>query len=109
VHFRGGRPIAFEGISNVVSRPDLQSRSIIFQLEPLPKYRSEDELDPAFERQRPAIFGALLDMTVRGLEMLPVTQVVSPPRMAFFTKWAVAAGSKTSRPPMPPTGRTRST
>jgi hypothetical protein len=31
-------------------------------------------------------------MMVRGLEMLPVTQVVSPPRMAFFTKWAVACG-----------------
>jgi hypothetical protein len=92
VHFRGGRPIAFEGISNVVSRPDLQSRAIIFQLESLPEYKSEDELDPAFERLRPAIFGALLDLLQRGLEKLPVTQVVSPPRMAFFTKWAVACG-----------------
>jgi hypothetical protein len=88
----GGRPIAFEGISNVVDRPDLQSRSIICLLETLLKYEAEDELDPAFERQRPGIFGALLDMMVRGLEMLPVTRAISLPRMADFAKWAMACG-----------------
>ena len=31
--FRGARPIAFEGISNVVTRPDLQDRALIFLLE----------------------------------------------------------------------------
>jgi hypothetical protein len=36
--------------------------------------------------------GALLDMMVRGLEMLPVTRLVSPPRMADFAHWAVACG-----------------
>jgi hypothetical protein len=92
IHFRGGRPIAFEGISNVVARGDLQSRAIIFQLEPLEQYRSEDEMDPEFECLRPAILGAFFDLLCRGLEMLPTTQVVSPPRMAFFTKWAVSCG-----------------
>jgi len=92
MHFRGARPIAFEGISNVVSRPDLQDRSIITQLESLPSYQTERTLDHDFECQRPAIFGALLDMMVRGLEMLPVTQLVSPPRMADFAHWAVACG-----------------
>ena len=90
--YSGGRPIAFEGISNVVDRPDLQSRSIICLLETLPKYEAEDDLDPAFNRQRPGIFGALLDMMVRGLEMLPVTRAVSLPRMADFAKWAMACG-----------------
>ena len=92
VHFRGGRPVAFEGIANVVTRADLQSRAIIFQLEPLEQYRSEDEMDPEFECLWPAILGAFFDLLCRGLEMLPVTKVVSPPRMAFFTKWAVACG-----------------
>jgi hypothetical protein len=94
VHFRGGgRPIAFEGIANVVERPDLQSRAIICQLESLlGKYRAEDELDPAFECVRPSILGALLNRMMRGLEMLPVTQAISLPRMADFAKWAVACG-----------------
>ena len=94
-HFRGGgRPIAFEGIANVVSKPDLQDRAIIMQLEELSEYKQERELDPEFEHKRPAIFGALLDMMVRGLEMLPVTKLVSPPRLADFAHWAVACGVK---------------
>jgi hypothetical protein len=91
-HFRGTRPIAFEGISNVVTRPDLQDRAIITQLEPLAGYETEQKLDPEFERQRPGIFGALLTMLARGLEMLPTTKLISPPRMADFAHWAVACG-----------------
>jgi hypothetical protein len=90
VHFYGGRPIMFEGIANVVSKPDLQDRSIIMQLDDLSEYKQERELDAEFERQRPGIFGALLGMMVRGLEMLPVTKLVSPPRLADFAHWAVA-------------------
>jgi hypothetical protein len=92
MHFRGARPIAFEGISNVVSRSDLQDRAVISQLENLPSYKTERELDAEFEHRRPAIFGVLLDMMVRGLEMLPVTRLVCPPRMADFAHWAVACG-----------------
>jgi len=92
MHFRGARPIAFEGISNVVARPDLQDRAIITQLEPMPGYETEQKLDPEFERQRPGILGALLTMLSRGLEMLPVTKLISPPRMADFAHWAVACG-----------------
>jgi hypothetical protein len=92
VFFSGARPIALEGISNIVSRPDLQSRAIVFRLESLTEYLSEDDLEPAFDRLRPAILGALLDLVRRGLEMLPATQIVSPSRMALFTKWAVACG-----------------
>jgi hypothetical protein len=90
--FRGARPIAFEGISNVVSRPDLQDRAIIFQLGSLLEYMTELDSDSAFERQRASIFGALLDMLVGGLERLPVTRLISPPRMADFAHWAVACG-----------------
>jgi hypothetical protein len=92
VLFHGGRPIAFEGIANVVSKPDLQDRAIIMQLEDLSGYKQERELDPEFDRKRPGIFGALLDMMVRGLEMLPVTRLVSPPRLTDFAHWAVACG-----------------
>ena len=92
VHFHGARPVAVEGITDIVTRPDLQDRAIICQLENLPEYKTELELDSAFEHQRPGIFGALLDMMVRGLEMLPVTRAISLPRMADFAKWAIACG-----------------
>jgi hypothetical protein len=60
--FRGARPIAFEGISNVVSRPDLQDRALIFLLENIQRYKTERELLAEFEQELPGIFGALLDM-----------------------------------------------
>jgi hypothetical protein len=90
--FRGARPIAFEGISNVVTRADLQDRSIILQLENIFRYTTERQLFAEINQQRSGIFGALLDMMVRGLEMLPVTRLVSSPRMADFAHWAVACG-----------------
>jgi hypothetical protein len=90
--FRSARPIAFEGISNVVTRPDLQDRAVIMKLETVPSYVTERELLPAFERQRAGILGALLDMIVQGLARLPETTLISPPRMADFATWAVACG-----------------
>jgi hypothetical protein len=90
--FRSTRPITIEGISNVVTRPDLQDRSLIMKLEALPEYIAERELLVAFEQQRPGILGALLDMMVRGLANLPTTKLVKPPRMADFATWAVACG-----------------
>jgi hypothetical protein len=90
--FRGARPIALEGINNVVTRADLQDRALIFLLPNIPRYKTERKLLAEFEQQLPGIFGALLDMTVRGLEMLPVTHLASPPRLADFAHWAVACG-----------------
>ena len=90
--FREARPIAFEGISNVVTKPDLQDRALILSLENIAHYRTERELLAEFEPQLPGIFGSLLDMMVRGIEMLPTTRVANPPRMADFTHWAVACG-----------------
>jgi hypothetical protein len=90
--FRSTRPIACEGIVNVVTRPDLQDRSLIMKSEALPEYIAERELLVAFEQQRPGILGALLDMMATGLAQLPVTKLVRPPRMADFATWAVACG-----------------
>jgi len=75
-----------------VTRADLQDRSIIFQLENIFRYTTERQLFAEINQQRSGIFGALLDMMVRGLEMLPVTRLVSSPRMADFAHWAVACG-----------------
>jgi hypothetical protein len=92
VYFRGARPICLEGISNVISRGDPQSRSIIFQLEGLRRYKTLKELDREFERHRPRILAALLDMMVRGLGRLPATRLISSSRLPDFEHWCVACG-----------------
>jgi len=43
-----------------------------------------------FEKDRPAIFGALLDMMVYGLRALPSVNPRQLPRMADFATWAIA-------------------
>jgi hypothetical protein len=91
--FRGARPIVIEGIANIVKRSDFLDRATVFEVERLPDYASEEDLDLAFDRQRPVIFGALLDMLVRGLRMRSTTTLTLPkPRMVDFALWAVACG-----------------
>jgi hypothetical protein len=67
-------------------------RAIIFVAEPLPHRKTERILHAEFERQRPGIFGALLDRLVIGIRQLPDTRLANPPRMADFATWAVACG-----------------
>jgi hypothetical protein len=89
---RMARPIMLEGIANFVTRADLLDRAIIFVTEPLPHRKTERILHTEFERQRPGIFGALLDRLVIGIRQLPDTRLADPPRMADFATWAVACG-----------------
>jgi hypothetical protein len=89
---RIARPIMLEGIANFVTRADLLDRAIIFAAEPLSTRKTERVLHAEFERQRPGIFGALLDRLVIGVRQLPDTHLVNPPRMADFATWAVACG-----------------
>jgi hypothetical protein len=91
--FRGARPIMIEGIYNIMKRPDILDRSTVFEVQRIADYESEEEQDLEFDRQRPAIFGALLDMLVHGLQMRPTTRLTLPrPRMVDFALWAVACG-----------------
>jgi hypothetical protein len=93
--FNATRPIILNGITNFISRGDLQDRAIVLPLTPLSSRVTDEELWVGFERQRPGIFGALLDLLVRGARMLPETKLADPPRMADFATWAVACGLET--------------
>jgi hypothetical protein len=90
--FDATRPIVLNGISNFITRGDLQDRSLVLPLEPIKNRITEHELYADFERQRAGIFGALLDMLVRGVRQLPETRLVGAPRMADFATLAVACG-----------------
>jgi hypothetical protein len=86
------RPIVLDGISNFVTRGDLQDRAIVLPLAPISHRMTEGDLYAAFELIRPGIFGALLDLLVCGVRQLPETKLTNAPRLADFATWAVACG-----------------
>jgi hypothetical protein len=92
VLFDAARPVILNGIEDIVTRPDLADRAIFLTLEPIPeeRRRPEAELWAAFEAERPAILGVLLDAVVQGLKRLPETRLEKLPRMADFALWATA-------------------
>ena len=87
------RPILINGISGVVTRPDLLDRSLVFTAPVIQdeKRREESEFWTAFDRAHPAILGALLDAVVMALRNHAGVHLPYKPRMADFAGWAVAA------------------
>jgi hypothetical protein len=90
--FRAQRPIVVNGIVNAIERPDLADRALFLPLNPVPdaERRTEEEFWAEFEREHPCILGALLTAVAHGLKTLPDTQPATLPRMADFTRWAIA-------------------
>jgi hypothetical protein len=89
VLFDGQRPIALTSITDVASRSDLADRLLMICLGTIPddKRRPETELREAFERSRPRLLGALLDIVAHGLMHLPHTRLNRYPRMADYAVW----------------------
>jgi hypothetical protein len=90
--FDAMRPIILNGIEDFVGRPDLADRSVFLTLEPMPELTRQSELEfwSAFEKDKPQILGAILDMVVHGLKYLPDVKLNRTPRMADFARWGVA-------------------
>jgi hypothetical protein len=90
--FDAMRPVALTAVDNVVVRGDLADRSLFLTLRSIPdtKRRRKAELWAAFERDRPFILGALLDVVAAGLRQLPNTRLTELPRMADFAEWGEA-------------------
>jgi len=86
------RPAIFTAIEEIASRSDLLSRALVVTLPPIPpaQRRAETKLLADFERDRPAILGALLDAASRALRDVDSVRFDELPRMADFAEWAVA-------------------
>jgi hypothetical protein len=91
--FSAERPIMLNGITSVVTRPDLLDRTLMVTLDPIAEgqRRSEADLDAAFTEAHPAILAALLDAVVVALRNEATTKIACLPRMADFATWVVAA------------------
>jgi hypothetical protein len=90
--FEAQRPLVLNGIEDIVARPDLADRSIFVTLAPIPedRRRAEAEIFSEFAAAAPKILGALLDVTVYGINEIHAVQLDRLPRMADFAKWGAA-------------------
>jgi hypothetical protein len=100
VLFDAARPVILNGIEEVITRPDLADRSIFLTLPPVADARRQPEraLWRQFELARSGILGALLDLVVHGLRILPDVGIDRLPRMADFAIWAAACEPALWRP-----------
>lgn len=87
------RPVIVNGIEEIVTRPDLLSRSIILYLPEIDDDRRRDEKAfwADFEAAQAATLGALLDAVSAALRNISTVRLARLPRMADFALWAVAA------------------
>jgi hypothetical protein len=88
-------PVILNGLTDVTWKSDLVERLLAIQLRPLPKNerKGSGELQEAFEADRPAIIGGLLDALVCALKHWPNTKAPAAgwPRMAQFARLVTAA------------------
>lgn len=87
------KPIAVNGISEVVIRPDLLDRAVALYLPVIPPScrRRDEDVKREFESARPGILGALLDGVATALREQDAVELPELPRMADFAHWVTAA------------------
>jgi DNA polymerase-1 len=88
------RPVVLTSIRDVVAAsPDLLDRAVLVQVPRLPDEARESErcFWAAFEREWPALLGALLDLVSQALARVESVRLDQAPRMADFAEWCVAA------------------
>ena len=82
------RPVVLNGIAVVATRPDLIDRVIHVDLPTIPPVarRDDAETQAAWERDKPKVFAALLDLFSRALAVLPTVSLPRKQRMADFER-----------------------
>jgi hypothetical protein len=93
VIFSFRRTILLTGINVPTTAPDLLDRFLLVGLDRVPpgSRKEETELWADFERERPRLFGGLLDALVETLRIYPSIRLTNLPRMADFARWGAAA------------------
>jgi hypothetical protein len=88
----GPRLIMLSSVTNVVTKPDLGSRLVLFKMEQIAsgKFMPEVQFWDEFEQLRPRILGAILDRISRGLARIPDVRLSRVERMADFARWGTA-------------------
>lgn len=93
--FSAARPVAFNGIADCASRPDLQSRLISIELTEPAKRKTEEQIWRKFDDLRPGLLGFMLTVISKALSIMPelAASVVELPRMADVYLWMLACAT----------------
>jgi len=84
------RCVIVNGVDLIVDKGDLAERVLPVELPRVTKRRSEDDVNTEWEKARPGVFGALLDLAAKVHHRLPTVTVNDLPRMADFAKLLAA-------------------
>jgi len=84
--------VGINGISNVISKPDLLDRSILIGLESITdkNRKHEHEMNTLFEKIRPLVLGACFDAVAGAMKLIDTITLPEVPRMADFSYWGYA-------------------
>lgn len=87
------RPVILNGIPDFVWALDLEDRSIAVEMTRIPDAarKTKRSSDADFERERPGIFGAVLDALVNAMKYRDSVQLNKKPRLADQAEWITAA------------------
>jgi energy-coupling factor transporter ATP-binding protein EcfA2 len=87
------RPVAMNGIPDVVERGDLVDRSIHVHLPRIdPRLRRDDsEFWDSFHTDHPRLLGSLMNAALKAMQNYGNVVLAEKPRMSAFAVWAVAA------------------
>ncbi|WP_298356922.1 ATP-binding protein [Rhodoblastus sp.] len=86
-------PIILNGITALANRPDLASRALVVQLQPIgdDARKSEQEYEAEWSEVAPRVLAALLDVMVCAIGNLPSTKMARSSRLADFERLIEAA------------------
>ncbi|MED1561531.1 hypothetical protein AJ85_17080 [Alkalihalobacillus alcalophilus ATCC 27647 = CGMCC 1.3604] len=86
------RSVSLNGINIVATRPDLLDRSIVLELERIPKSerQSERTIWKSFEADIPKFLGAIFNGISEAIPQYDETELEEVGRMADFTYWGYA-------------------
>lgn len=86
------RCVSMNGTNLVPTKPDLLDRSLIFELDQIPKEerKNEVELWNEFEGKKPGILGALFSLVSKAMKEYDEVKLTHKPRMADFATWGCA-------------------
>jgi len=85
------RPFALCGIGDILTKPDLVSRSIIITLESFNTTITEKALNAGYVQARPDILGGICDGVSAALREIGNVECQTLGRMADADEWAIAA------------------
>lgn len=85
-------PIISNGIDDLGQRGDLLDRTMVIDLDPIADTdrKPEKVIEAEILEKKAKLLGALLDITVQGLQNIGKVKLDNLPRMADFAEWAYA-------------------